>query len=263
MEKGISFFFGYLTPPEERAFFIKQCGLTSVIANADKKWDYQNSPLKNQVKIFKKYNIKLSSLHMAYNKEDLPSFWTKGPKGNYLTKRLIKDVKIAKKYGFRCVVVHLDGVYSEIGKKRLWQVLKVCEKTNIPLAIENLNNQILFEEVFSNIESPFMKVCYDCGHGNIWDSNFSWIKKYKDKIITLHLHSNDGKRDLHTLNRMGTVKWHMVAEILKNNKNIISLDYEILPRDYKGLTQIECLQEIKKQADQFEKMLNLVNKKEL
>ena len=261
MEKGISFFFGFLTPPEERAFFIKQCGLTSVITNADKKWDYQNSSIKKQIKIFKKYDLKLSSLHMAYNKEDLPFFWKKGALGHKLTKRLIKDVKIAKKHHFRCVVVHLDGVYSKIGEKRLQKVLKVCKKTKIPLAIENLNNQILFETVFKTINSPYLKVCYDCGHGNLYDKDFSWIKKYKDKIITLHLHSNDGMKDLHTINDKGTVKWHMVAEILKGNPNIKSLDYEILPRDHKGLTQVECLQIVKKQADQLEKMLELINKK--
>ena len=57
MYKGISFFFGYAIAPEERAKMIKEAGFTHVIANADKKWNFQNGPFKKQIKLFKKYNL--------------------------------------------------------------------------------------------------------------------------------------------------------------------------------------------------------------
>ena len=119
MKKGISFFFGYDTEPEQRAKMIKDYGFDTVIANADKRLDKQNGTFKQQIKLFKKYGLELSSLHMSYRAEDLPNFWREGKAGDILTKNLIRDVKLAHKYGFTCVVVHLYGTYSPIGEQRL------------------------------------------------------------------------------------------------------------------------------------------------
>ena len=98
MNKGISFYFGFNLNPELAAKLIKEAGFTSVITNADKKFKYQNGSIRKQIKIFKKYGIKLSSLHMQYNKDELPYFWQEGKFGEHLKQRLLKDVKIAKKY---------------------------------------------------------------------------------------------------------------------------------------------------------------------
>ncbi len=115
MDKGISFYFGFKVDPEKRAELIKKAGFDCVTTSADKKFIKQNGKIRNQVKIFKKYGLKLSSLHMTYNSEDLHYFWENCKFGEKLKKNLIKDVKIAKKYGFKCVVVHLLGEYSSIG----------------------------------------------------------------------------------------------------------------------------------------------------
>ena len=89
-EKGISYYFEYDVEPEERVKLIKQYGFDTVIANADKKFDYQNGKFKKQIKLFKKYGLELSSLHMSYNTEDLHYFWEDGKMGDKLTKKLKK-----------------------------------------------------------------------------------------------------------------------------------------------------------------------------
>lgn len=87
MNKGICFYFGYLDcSVEERVKAIKDAGFDCVITNADKKLNYQNGTIKKQVKLFKKYGLELSSLHMRYNKEDLPNFWLNNKKGAWLEK---------------------------------------------------------------------------------------------------------------------------------------------------------------------------------
>ena len=119
MNIGISFYFGYKLKPKVSAKMIKESGFDCVIANPDKKYNKQNGTIKSQMKLFKKYNIKLSSLHMQYKNEDLIHFWLDDKIGDKLEKTIKRDLKTAKKYGFSCVVIHLDGEYSEIGEKRL------------------------------------------------------------------------------------------------------------------------------------------------
>ncbi len=261
MKKGISFYFGYEKEPAERAKLIKDAGFDNVITNADKRFNSQNGSIRRQVKIFKKAGLGLSSLHMQYRADFLHYFWEKGIMGEKLKKRLIKDVNLASKYGFSCVVVHLDGNFSSLGKKRLLDVLKVCEKKNIPLAIENIHNQPLFVKVFEEIDSPYMKFCYDSGHNNVFDKDFDYLDRYAGKLIALHLHDNDGTADKHTLSRFnGAIDWdkigHSLAKIIKNNPKI-SLDYEIMMREGKDeFSLADCLAEVKKQADALEKIIN-------
>lgn len=262
MNKGISFYFGFNTAPELRAKQIKEAGFDSVITSADKKFNKQNWKISKQIKLFKKYDLKLSSLHMAYNSDDLHYFWEEGKEGEKLKRNLIKDVKIAKKFGFSCVVVHLFGEYSKVGERRLKDVLKVCEKTKIPLAIENIDCQNVFLETFKNISSPYLKFCYDSGHNNIFDKDFDYLNKFGDKLIALHLHDDDGKDDLHTISKIsGTIDWDRVAQGLAEHSNI-SLDYELLNRKENNLTAEQYLSEAYKQACDLEKRIEAYNNKD-
>ena len=127
MKKGISLFFGFEIPLKKRVKMIKDAGFDCIMTNADPKFNWQNGNIRQQMKYFKKYGIEVSSLNMIYNSQKLPAFWQEGKLGDKLEKRLIKDVKIAKKYGFKCVVVHCRGEYSKIGEKRFSRVLKVCK----------------------------------------------------------------------------------------------------------------------------------------
>lgn len=260
MDKGISFYFGFDVEPELRAEMIKDAGFDCVITNADKKFVWQNGTIESQVKIFKKVGLKLSSLHMSYNAEDLHYFWENCKKGEKLKKNLIKDVKIAKKYGFTCVVVHLFGEYSEIGKQRLEEVLVLCEKLNVPLAIENINDQKLFLRVFENIKSDMLKFCYDSGHNNVFDRNFDYLENFKDKLITLHLHDNNGNCDEHTLTKYsGSIDWNKIAKSLAKQKNI-KLDYEVFGKNDENVSAEEYLKQTFIQAKNLEKLIEKFKK---
>lgn len=258
---GISWFFGYEIEPEERAKLLKKYGFDCVITNADKRFDNQNENLKKQIKIFKKYDIKLSSLHMQYKAVDLPHFWLKDKRGEMLVKSLMKDIKLAKKYGFTCVVVHLNGKYSNIGLERLKRILKVCEKFDIDIALENLcSNKDIFQKVFKNIKHKNLKFCYDAGHHNIWQKDVDLLEKYGDKLVALHLHSNMGTYDNHTLKKYGNVDWENIAMKLAKLPQV-NLDYELL-MIYKqnNLTAEKVLEECIKEAKWLEQRIDYYRK---
>lgn len=272
MNKGITFDFGYATKKSnvcERAREIKNAGFDCVMTSADPKLKKKNKTLKTQVKAFKEAGLKLSSLHMKYNYLTLPFFWVKGRIGDRIEKSIIKDLKLAKKFGFRCLVVHTTGVWSEVGKERFVRILFQCEKLNIPIALENLSANIkLIEKIFKTFNSNYMKACCDVGHVHAFTPEFDYLTKYKDKIIALHLHDNLGRDveiekfekigynsinpDMHTLNKYGNIDWKSVAGKLTKIDYPLNLDYEVLMCYRKNETAQEVLNEVYRQACELE-----------
>ena len=262
MDKGITFYFGFNISPKLRAKMIRQAGFNYVITNADKRFNRQNGSIAKQIKLFNKNGLKVSSLHMTYKSEELPYFWEEGKFGEKLKKKLIKDVKIAHKYGFRCVVVHVDGQFSQIGCNRLKDILCFCDKYCIPLALENLDkNHELLQKIFANVPSKWLRFCYDSGHNNVFDRQTNYLHEFSDKLVTLHLHDNDGRADLHTISKIvSSIDWNKIAKGLKNHKDLI-LDYELLNRKENKLNAEEYLREAYKQASDLEKKILGSNKR--
>lgn len=256
MNKGISFYYGYEMNPERSVKLIKEAGFNCVITSTDKKYKYQNGSFKGQIKLLKKYNLTPSSLHSRYDSNKSKRLWEKGFKGYVIYKKLLNDVKLAHKYGFNCVVVHLYGKPSEIGIKRLEKVLKTCKKFNVPLAIENIRNRECFTAVFENIKSEYLKFCYDIGHNNAFDKDFDYLSKYGDKLVCLHLHDNMGIKDDHALNRYGNIDWKKFAKKLKEINYKGNLDYEILMNVRGQETAEEALKIVMEQAKELEQLIN-------
>ena len=158
-------------------------------------------------------------------------------------------------FGFKCVVVHLFGEYSKVGEERLKRLLDYCESVNVPLAIENINAPKLFKAVFDHLSHPYLKICYDSGHNNVFDKETDYLTLYKDKIICLHLHDNNGKADEHTLNKFGTIDWDEIAKRLAALPEEISLDYEMLMYNNHGVAMEDCLTETYRQAAKLEEKI--------
>lgn len=260
--KGISLYFGYKTDYKERIKLIKEAGFECVITSADPRLNKQNGSIRNQVKYIKKAGLKLSSLHMTYVEDELPNFFMDNKIGNKIEKRIIKDLHLAKKYGFTCVVAHISGEESEIGYKRLDRILKVCEKLDVPLAIENLDfNRQLLVKLFSRYDdNKYAKFCYDAGHNNCFDYGFDYLGKYGDKLICLHLHDNKGDQDSHTLNKYGNIDWEKIALGLSKCKEV-NLDYELLMKQSSDDSKEDVVNECFKQAKELEERINYYRNK--
>lgn len=258
MDKGISVYFGFLGDIKQRLIEIKETGFTTIMTNADSKFDWQNGTIKKQVKLIKKVGLKLDSLHASYEVSQLKYFFEEGPVGDKLEKNLIKDIKIAKKYGFRCVVVHFKGNKTQIGLQRIKRVLVYCNKYKVPLAVENIDADKTFDFIFNNISDPYLRFCYDSGHNKIFDPERNYLREFGDKLVALHLHDNDGISDQHTLNQFGVIDWKEIAKDLAQCENLPPLDYELLLHKHNAkLTQSITLNMCYKNACKLEDMIKL------
>lgn len=254
MNKGISFYFGFASTPEQRAKMISEVGFDCVITTADERFEHQNGTIEEQVELFKKYNLKLSSLHNRYTNADLPNFYLDNEIGNKMEKNLIKDLEIAKKFGFNSVVLHLYGTPNQIGRDRLKRALEVAENLNVPIAVENIDCRPCFLDAFKSFKSPMLKFCYDSGHNNWVDPEIDYLTDFGDKLVCLHLHDNNGTADMHTLNKYGCINWNKIAQKLAK-ANEVNLDYELLMNYRQNETMEEVLRETFKEAQELEEMI--------
>ena len=110
-------------------------------------------------------------------------------------------------------------------------LLKIAGDYGVKIAIENVPEPYPFlmksvedftkfhEEINENIGLVF-----DVGHANLNGQIERFLTAFKDKIVHMHAHDNDGKSDLHLGIGFGNIDWKNVANALERisyNKTVI------------------------------------------
>lgn len=120
------------------------------------------------------------------------------------------------------VVVHTPpmipanrGAWSQL-RKSLTELEDYCTTRSVRIAVENRKNDrfVGMLEIFSEFGPEFLGLCYDSGHGNIGGMGLRHLDSCKERLISLHLHDNDGKTDQHRPVFSGTVDWKELAGIV-------------------------------------------------
>lgn len=145
--------------------------------------------------------------------------------GNPHYKEIVDTITASGKIGAKYVVVHpfrhddgTDEVDDIIEYYRT--LLPYAKESGIKIATENLfraaQNPEKMNRLLHGIDDEDFVLCFDTGHSAVVgippedflsDVDFKYLK-------LLHLHDNDGKRDLHQLPYTGTLKWDGILEAL-------------------------------------------------
>lgn len=124
--------------------------------------------------------------------------------------------------GARCMVVHPSGPMDPAEQPARYDnlrtglevMLKTAEQSGVDLALENMlpdhlcgsSDDIL--ALLDEFDTPRLGVCFDVGHANVGAENIVHaIDALQDKIIAIHLHDNDGTRDIHVQPPYGSIDW--------------------------------------------------------
>ena len=101
-------------------------------------------------------------------------------------------------------------------RKSLDELEEYCIERSVRIAVENRPNDkfVGMRELFSEYGPEFLGLCYDSGHGNIGGMGLTHLDSAKERLISLHLHDNDGKTDQHRPVFSGTVDWNRALRIV-------------------------------------------------
>ena len=117
--------------------------------------------------------------------------------------------------------------YWDVLYKSLDELKPYAQKYKVKIALENYENEDSKEikKLFSKYDADFIGLCYDSGHGNI-GNGLNTLEELKDRLISIHLHDNNGKADQHKLLFSGTIDWDHLAKTLASSsyKKCISME---------------------------------------
>lgn len=147
--------------------------------------------------------------------------------------KMTKAMVMAKHLGAKYMAIHPlmpYGVNSSdnpeevyrINKKYFEALAKVGMGLGVTVCLENMpfksfplsrTEDIL--KLVNDIDSPYLKVCFDVGHAHIMgESIYDSIKMLGDNLKILHVHDNDGETDAHQPPYCGNIDWSEFAEAL-------------------------------------------------
>lgn len=151
--------------------------------------------------------------HLGYR--HINDIWTTGNEGNELVKKYLKNIDEMSYFGIDLVVMHLcSGVdapsVSSIGLERLKTICEYAKSKNIRIAFENTKIPGYQEYVLDNINLDNVGICFDSGHMHCHFKDEYDFKRFKDKIMCIHIHDNYGEADDHLIPFDGTLDYDFV-----------------------------------------------------
>lgn len=111
-------------------------------------------------------------------------------------------------------------------KRSLDELMPVLEKNNVCIAVENTACDTFetIADLMNTYPEKYLGITYDSGHGNIGDfhtfeqprpgEGLDHLAQWNHRLQALHLHDNDGERDLHQPPFMGSLDWDRLAKII-------------------------------------------------
>jgi sugar phosphate isomerase/epimerase len=181
---------------------------------------------------------------------------------NTALRRLKKSMKLSAKLNPTIWVFH-SGVRSPIGSmlpnmdwkfnlNSIRELLHEARKYDLKIAIENFpeSSTLLvrevedFEKLYEDlgVDALDLGIAFDVGHANIGGYIDKFMEKFKEKIIHVHVHDNDGKVDSHLGIGFGSINWVKVLNSLKK-------------MNYRGVLVIESISNVKGSIEKMRKLI--------
>lgn len=251
MKHILYFDYGYQSNNLDKIKLIRQVGFDGVFLF----WD---ESLAEIVDNLSKADLIIETLHLPF--DNCNELWIPGDAGDGYIDLMKRGILDAKKYHIPTVIFHVSSkqnppAYNDLGLERFKGILAVAEACQVNIALENLRKLDYLDYLYENIDSDYLKFCFDSGHANAFTKNiedFPW-GKYQDKLICLHLHDNDGEDDLHNLPFEGNINWEKLMKKLKQINYQGPLTTEAIIKDYQ-IDELTSLKKIKSSLERLEKL---------
>jgi sugar phosphate isomerase/epimerase len=175
---------------------------------------------------------------------------------SYSREVLMEGLEIGTILGCKVAILHsgfsnhVRPAHIETWKERLTQTLRElvaqAEDEEIVLAIENAYepDATVLKEVMEVINSPWLRFCVDLGHAACFSrmAPEEWIHLFKDHLISLHVHDNEGLEDEHLACGRGVVGYDQVYQALTEIDASCTIVLEVSDEDI--APSIEHLNEV-------------------
>ena len=235
LRPGIFSWYGYKATLSDRLKAVARAGFTSTALWFGKEEEsFSDGTLGEMVKLANEFGLFVDNVHAPF--DDCNLIWSNDPLERKSIFNCYQDsIRFCANHGISNVVIHISKgedphPMCDSGLELLSQLLRMAEKEDVTIAIENTRIPAYFDFVFSNLESKNLGFCYDSSHDALYGCpSLEILKKWGQFLVTLHLSDNQGTADDHWLPGKGIVKWDELIALLKKFKYSGNIILEVYP----------------------------------
>jgi len=152
---------------------------------------------------------------------------------------VVNRIDMAARLGSDVIIMHTPGqpddpaqqeTYLDPLRRSLDELEPVARDRRVRIAVENGDFRTI-GRLLAAYPPDYLGLCYDCGHGNMIADGLDRLDTFKDRLISVHLHDNDGEGDQHNLLFTGTVDWPRLATILAASAYEKCVSMEVVMRN--------------------------------
>ena len=262
MNLSIVDWFGYDLSPQDRMRFIKEAGFDGVLLL----WaDYFDKDYTRFPEYARNAGLYVENAHAPYmNANDL---WKDTINGQNACKQLILCIEDCAAHSIPTLVMHPENksgtetvdlpVDFTVGIERMKRIIDTAERMNINVAVENMSRHEYLDCIFRSIQSDRLGFCFDSGHCNVFKPEHDLLTEYGHKLMSLHLHDNDGADDWHSLPFSGNIRWDEMASKLRAVSYSGAVALEIGIKRFEHITTPDAF--LKLAVESAERIGNLCN----
>lgn len=172
-------------------------------------------------------------------------------------------IEMTARLGCDVIVMHMPSGCQE-GDVGAWErfhrsmdaLEPYARAHGVLIAIENGGSDASFDAIERALGAygpGLAGLCYDSGHGNLFPGGLDRLSALADRLISVHLHDNQGTGDDHNLPFSGTVDWDRlmaiigasrygkwVSEEVSMRKAGIAEEPEFLSRAYEAAVRLQA-----------------------
>jgi sugar phosphate isomerase/epimerase len=150
-------------------------------------------------------------------------------------------IEMAAELEAQVVILHAPTTDSYDSQRRSMDQLEpVCRRHGVRIAIENLPGEgwNRIDALLAGYSPQVLGLCYDSGHGNLEVGALDQLHHRRTRLLSLHLHDNDGTGDQHRLPFTGTVPWSRLADEIARSayEKCVSLEVSLAAHRDSGET---------------------------
>jgi sugar phosphate isomerase/epimerase len=176
---------------------------------------------------------------------------------------VVNRMQMTASLGADVVIMHVPaGAAPETVRRSMDEVAPLARRLGVRLAVENGDFGVI-RAILDAYGPDVAGLCYDSGHGNIRRDDLPSLDALRGRLISVHLHDNDGTGDQHNIPFSGTVDWPRLADLVARSsyRKCVSLEVsigksgfsdegEFLAASFRAGTKLSLMIEQRRQQEQ-------------
>jgi len=149
-----------------------------------------------------------------------------------------RAIEVAEYAPFRFLVQHVgrsdeadDPRKFEAALSSIEHLRAFARPLGVSLLVENIPNDFStperLMELLKSLHYPDLGICFDTGHAHLMSSVHQAFGVLEQRILSTHIHDNNGDRDTHLWPGQGTIAWNQTMQSLRSASKAPALLMEI------------------------------------